>query len=376
MLAAGCWQATTVHFSYGGNWTGLFCTGGLMRVPPELAPGTYVFRSSTGFDGQFYRYLAHDPWSRKGLWSYLDDRLVRGRRILLPALAWLLAAGQSRYIDASYILTVLLCVFAGIYWLGRYAVFHGRHAAWGLGFLAVPATPISLDRLTVDVALLALCAGFAWYAKKRSTAGLCRVLVLAGLARETGLLLVAACCLFALFQRNWRRTLLFASTGVPALIWFQFAALHVTHGVRGPLYVPFWMRHYEGLGMFAKLFQPEDYPDFAPNVVRMVQTADAIALCGMVMGLVLAVWGLWRWRFDEEQWAALLFAGLALAMTAPSYWANVYGYGRPFAPLVFLVGLRAVAGGPLWMLAPAFLMDLRIGVQLAPQLSRIVRGLI
>jgi hypothetical protein len=378
MLAAGCWQAATVHFSYGGNWTALFCTGSLQRIPPELAQGTYVFGSSAGYDGQFYRYLAHDPWFRKGFWRYQDAPTLRCRRILLPALAWLLAAGRPRYIDAAYVLAILLSVFLGTYWLGRYAVFHGRHPAWGLGFLAVPATLISIDRLTVDVVLVALCAGFAWYVKKGSPGGLYVVLVLAGLARETGLLLVAACCLCAIFQRHWRRTLLFATTALPALIWFWcMPAVHVPGKVaHSPLYVPRWVYHYAGPGMVVKLFQPETYPGFAPLVVRLTQAADVVSLCGLLAALGLAAWGFWRWRFDEEQWATLLFVGLALAVGSPRYWANVFGYGRPFSPLVFLLGLRAVAGGPLWMLAPAVLMDLRIGVQLTPQVWRIVRGLL
>ena len=39
-LAVLAWQATTVHFNYGGNWTGLFCTGDYFPAPPELAAGT------------------------------------------------------------------------------------------------------------------------------------------------------------------------------------------------------------------------------------------------------------------------------------------------------------------------------------------------
>ena len=377
MLAAGCWQAATVHFSYGGNWTALFCTGGLQRIPPELAQGTYLFQSSRGYDGQFYRYLAHDPWSTRGLWMYQDNPMLRCRRVLVPAVAWLLVAGQDRFIDAAYVLVILLSVFLGIYWLGRYAVFHGRHPAWGLAFLVLPATLISIDRLTADVTLVALCAGLAWYVKKGSPAGLCVVLVLAGLTRETGLLLPAACCLCAISRRQWRRTLLFASTALPALIWFWFTDLHVARWVpHSPLYVPGWAYHPQGLGVVTKLFHPARYPGFAPYVLRLIQTADAISLCGLLAALGLAVWGFWRWRFDEEQWATLLFAGLALAIGAPGFWGDVFGYGRPFSPLVLLVGLRAVAGGPLWMLAPAVLMDARIGAQLAPQVWRIVRGLL
>jgi hypothetical protein len=376
MLAAGCWQAATVHFNYGGNWTGLFCTGSLERIPPEFSAGTYVFPDSHGYDGQFYRYMAHDPWFQRGLWRYQDSPMLRSRRILLPALAWLLAAGQDRFIDAAYVILILLSVFAGSYWLGRYAVLHGRHPAWGLAFLAVPATLISIDRLTVDVALLALCAGFAWYVKKGSLAGLCIVLALAGLTRETGFLLVAACVLCAMLRRQWRRALLFSATCAPALAWFWFTAQHVAGKItHSPLYVPRWLYRFAGGGVFAKLFEPSSYPGFPIYVARIVQAADTIALCGFILALGFALWGWWR-SFDEERCAALLFTLLALVLTDPGYWAEVYAYGRPFSPVVFFVGLRGIAGGPAATLAPAVLMDLRVGVQLTSQVWRILRGLL
>jgi len=46
----------TVHFSYGGNWTALYCTGALFKPPPdELRPEhIYIFANSNGYDGQVY----------------------------------------------------------------------------------------------------------------------------------------------------------------------------------------------------------------------------------------------------------------------------------------------------------------------------------
>ena len=42
-LAVLSWQAATVHFNYGGNWTALFMTGALHPVPPEMPGQTYIF---------------------------------------------------------------------------------------------------------------------------------------------------------------------------------------------------------------------------------------------------------------------------------------------------------------------------------------------
>jgi hypothetical protein len=376
VLLAGCWQAATVRFNYGGNWTALFCTGEAHTVPPELAARTYIFKASTGFDGQFYRYIAHDPWLQKGWSKYQDAPKLRYRRILVPGLAWLLAAGQSRYIDAAYNSVILFSLFFGIYWLSRYAVFHGRSPAWGLGFLLVPGTLISIDRLTVDIALVALCSGLVWYVRKDSPGRIYLVLVLAGLARETGLLLTGACCLHALWNRRWRQAMVYATAALPALLWYGFVATHAApmHASRGGL-VPRWFFQYPLVGILMKLFQPEHYP-FGPLLARGIQALDAIALGGLLLALGLAVWGLRKGRWDQEHWATLAFLALTLAVSTPGFWRNVYSYARPFSPLVFLVGLRALSGGSLWALAPILMMDLRVAAQWAPQLWGVLRGLL
>jgi hypothetical protein len=381
VVAAFIWQATTVHFNYGGNWTGLFWTGDARPVPPELAANTYVFKSGTGYDGQFYRYVAHDPWFQKGLWKYHDAARWRSWRILVPALAWLVAGGQSRYIDAAYMAVILLFVGLGTYWLGRYAASYGRHPAWGLGFLLLPATLISIDRLTIDIALAALCAGFVWYSRRESTVGLYAVLVLAGLARETGLLLVAAACLYELWNRRWRRAALFATAALPVLVWLRIVTVQTAHPHRlirgyylGGLAAP-WFFQYPLVGIIMALFRAEPYP-VKPPLLQVVQAVDVLALCGFLFALALAVWGLWRRRLDREQWVALCFVALALVLSVPGYWRHVYSYGRPLSPLLFVVGLRAFAGARWWVLVPILLMDVRMAVQMSPQFLGILRGLL
>jgi hypothetical protein len=376
VVATGSWQAATVHFNYGDKWTALFCTGDHYPIPPELAAGTYIFRSSWGYDGEFYRNIAHDPWFQKGWSKYLDAARLRHARILVPGLAWLLAAGQAQYVDAAYVAIVLLCVYLGVYWLSRYAVAHARSPAWGLGILLVPGTLISIDRMTVDIALIALCAGFVWHLKRESAVGLYAVLVLAGLARETGLLLTAACCLQALWMRRWRQALLWATSALPALAWYAFVATQSPHAqTRAGGLVPRWLFQYPLVGIVMKLFQPESYP-FSPALNRAIQAVDAIALCGLLLALGLAVWSLRKRPFQEEQWATLAFVALALVVSAPGFMRNVYGYGRPLSPLVFLVGLPALRGGSPWLLAPMLMLDLRVALQWVPQLQGILRGLL
>src|SRR5205807_4474912 len=113
------------------NWTALFCTGAKAQVPPQLASATYRFANSAGYDGQMYRYVAHDPLARFGFKEYIDAPLLRYSRILIPALAFALAAGRQESIDNSYIAVVAIFVLAGSYWLSRWAAVEKLHPAWG-----------------------------------------------------------------------------------------------------------------------------------------------------------------------------------------------------------------------------------------------------
>ncbi len=381
VLAVGCWQTATVHFNYGGNWTALFCTGSRFPVPPELAAGTYTFHNSSGYDGQFYRYVAHDPWFQKGWRGTYDAPAHRYGRILVPALAWLLAGGQFHYIDAAYLAVVLLCAGCGIYWLGRYVAFHGRNPAWGLGFLLIPGTLVSIDRLTVDIALIALCAAWVWYLQSDSPVRLYLVLVLAGLTRETGLLLAGACCLHALRERRWRKAALYATAALPSLVWWRIVAANVVGyvEVNAPVHPfhmgrhPWWFYTRPLVGIVKAMFRLQRYGSdpFAP----VFQALDCVALFGFLLAAGLAVWDLRKGRLDQRQWAATGFVALMMAVSLPGFWRDIHGYARPFSPLLLLVALPAVTGSP-WLLAPIILADLRIAAQWTPQLLGILRGLL
>lgn len=375
-LLAGCWQAATVHFNYRGNWTALFCTGSQFPVPPELAAGTYTFQGSNGYDGQFYRYVAHDPWFQKGWSRYCDQPVLRRVRITLPALAWILAAGQDRAIDAAYIGVVLLSIGAGIYWLARYVAAQGGKAAWGLMFLLIPGTLISIDRLTIDIALIALTAAWVWYIRSDCAVGLYIVLVLAGLTRETGLLLTGACCVHALRDRRWRKAALYATAALPAAAWYSVVVAHVgLANFRGAGPHPWWFYFRLLAGIVQRMFQLNHYP-FGPVLNHAIQALDIVALCGMLLATALAVWVVLRkGRLERQRWGVAGFLALLLSLNMGGFWKDAYSYARPFSPLLLLLGLGA-ATGSRWLLAPVILIDLRIAAQYAPQFWGILRGLL
>jgi hypothetical protein len=374
------WQFLTIHYNRGGNWTALFLIGSNIPAPPELAPGTYRFPGS-GYDGEFYRYVAHDPLTQRGYARYIDAPALRYQRLLIPGLAFLLAAGRQAWIDRAYIAAIALFVFLGAYWLSRWAVPSGAHPAWALAFLLVPSTLISMDRMTVDVATAAFTLAFAVYWRSGEEWKLFGVLLLACLVRETGLLLVAGLCLFELSNRRFGRALRWALAALPMFLWYAF--IRAQFGEKAHFSIPLWLA--DGFSLFARLFRPPRYP-LPPIEEAIARSADVLALAAILLAAVLAMVIFLRAHpFAHPRGplalSGLLFAALVFAFSGDAYWIDVNSYARLLSPLLILIALPAIAPEagqriPLWLgLLPAIVVDLRLGIEFTSEIGGVLRGL-
>jgi hypothetical protein len=364
-------QSLTVYGNYRGNWTGLFCTGSAVRLPPELEPFSYR-SSSDGYDGQYYRIVAYDPFFVRGFHAFVDSPALRYRRILVPLLAYVLAAGQPFLLDASYVLVIAAFAAAGVFWSARWAASHGSHPAWGLGFLLLPAAVTSADRLTIDVATAALTVAAIHYAAAERFAPMWAALAAAVLSRETALVLVAAACLYYLWVRRWKLAVLAATSAVPALLWYAFAHRKLTAAGSGSPGVPAWIGVRPQLGIGRALFDPPDYP-FTPAAALLAQSLDTLALAGMAVALLMAAYLLAVRRRELPALFAACHLPLFLVVNRFYFWETVYGYGRLFTPL--LIGLL-LCGGKRWRTAaamPVLFIDARLAFEISPQILGLFR---
>ncbi|SRR5579883_154665 len=350
LLALGL-VCASVQFRFHGNWTGLFCVGAQERIPPNLRARLFVFPESSGYDGQFYYYIACDPF-RQGYANYLDAPQLRYRRILVPLGAWALGLGNPAAIPFAYVAIVLLSVLLGAYWTGRFT----NRPRWGLGFLCLPAVLISLDRMVVDGTMAALTAGFAVYSTRQRGWKLYVVLALGALVRETGFLLAAAFCLWVLWERQWRRALWFATAVIPSLLWTAFIDSRIP-SERIPAFT--WLPLRTWIEAF---LHPLTYPAL-PIPSWLLPALDRLGLIGGLAAIVFSV----RTGKGPVRVAAVLFGALAAWHGLPGTWLDGYGYTRSFGPLFLLVALD---GNPI----PAALPLPRVLLQLAGQFARAMFG--
>ena len=366
-LLVFAWTAARIHYAFGGNWTAVFCTGTKFPGPPDLDAGTYRFPDA-GYDGQFYRYLAHDPFLQRGYSRYVDSPQLRFRRVLVPAAAWLAGFGQRRWIDPAYIAVEMLFLSLGAYWCARLQVRRGRSPFWGLLFVVVPATVASSDRMLVDGPLTALFAGFWLYCEEQRWGRVWVLAMLAALTRETGLLLVGALVTDRLLHRDWRRAAWFASSGIPAVAWYAYLAARLPHdgSAASMLALP-------GLGLLRRLLWFRPYPD--PLVQLAFRVTDILAVLGLAISIVVAARWLLARRLGPVTLCVGLFAALALLLGAPVM-SEAFAFGRPVSPLLLWIMIEAVSRKRWIALAPPLLVTLSVSTVLVRPLVAVVKGLI
>jgi hypothetical protein len=285
--------------------------------------------------------------------------------------AFLLAGTRQTAVDAAYIAVVLFAIFMGVYWTSVYSVAQGCHYAWGLIFLATPAALTSIDRMLTDGLLTALFAGLLVYAGRNDARKIYVVVMLAALTRETGMLMVAGVAGAEFLHKRYRRGWMFATAGVPALLWYGFVSLHVTSGKES--YLAEYL-NFPGAAMIGRLLKVRQFTD--PVMHLVIPVLDLLSLLGLIASMALALY--WGWSSRPEAVAITIGLLVALALVAynPAVLIESYAYSRPSSPLLLFVMLRAIAGGAWWGLAPPLLVTGGVAIFFINPLLTVLKGLL
>jgi hypothetical protein len=294
----------------------------------------------------------------------MDSPALRYRRILVPALAWAAALGRDSAVHAAYFAVILGFVFLGVYWLARAMELHGRHPAWGLMFALTPAALVSMDRMTVDVALAALTAGFALYTERWK---LLVILASAALVRETGFLLIAGYALFVITRRQWANLIWTTLAALPAGLWYVYVNRHTP-----PEPVAAVASLIPLAGWIERVAHPAVYPLTRWQALAAVEL-DYVALLGVALMLGHAAWLAWVRRWDARAAAIYVFAAAIVFLGSRSVWEDAFGFGRVVTPLMVLLAVEDAR--PRLAFAPAVLVDARIGLNFLKQIIGVARGL-
>ena len=327
-----------------------------------------IFPRGYGYDGQFYHAMAHDPLVRGDSWRFMDDARLRYRRILVPLSAWLLALGRDRFVDAAYDGVLAAAVFLGAWAFGGLARLRDRSAAWGAGFLLIPATVISLDRMTPDVALASLTAALP-LAVQTERRGLAFVVsMLAPLVRETGWLVLLGYGASLVLQRRWRHAGVVTLAALPAAAWYVYVHRSFPSHPYPLLAVPL-------AGLWSAAMHPQDAASQAA-LAPLMRLFGLLALAGMLLAFA---WAAVLWRRDPHgalPITGLLFALVGIFVQRPDHWLAAHDYGRVYSPLFVVLALYALTRGTAWPLLPLGLVWARLALEMRGEVLGVVRGIL
>lgn len=339
-------------------------------MPPALTSGAWIFPGSKGYDGQYYRVVAHDPWMQTDMQLAVDAQ-HRFDRILLPAAAWLVALGRQSWIDTSYIVLVLASLFAGTWFTSMWATLENRAVWCGFGFLLLPGVVITLSRMTVDITEYACFAAALYFWRRNFWIGCWIAGAAAFLTRDLGLILIVALVGMSLVQRVWRRAALFATAAIPAALWIFWVSLAMkSHQVAHPptlALIPKWAFRTPVLGVFLAIANPPNYP-LAGWLKPATQWLDGISIAGVMIAAFATVAEVKRRPFRLESALCVLYAVLFLMTSTRGFWNDNFSYPRAFTPLLGLVAWQNMNSFSAWAFLPWICVLLRVCWQLGPQL--------
>jgi hypothetical protein len=172
VLISGMVLKEEAHHRGGYQPTNLIQVSRHFAKDPRWVPrGAVLQREAFGYDGQFFLYMAQDPWATHGAWVNLDAPAYRYQRMLYPLLLNLLSGGDKERLPALMLAANLLFVLAAFVVMGLLAARLGAPWPWALFFLcgygliqpAYLGLSEPLANLLLVLSLYALSVGALWW---------------------------------------------------------------------------------------------------------------------------------------------------------------------------------------------------------------------
>ncbi len=288
--------------------------GRVYAEPSLLLPGQPL-SSKYGTDGQFYFYIAQDPFLRNHRTAPTLDNSLRYRRILYPLLAWALSLGQPAWVPYSLmLLNVAACT--GVVGACALAARRAGRSPYAALIVAIfPGLWIPLLRDLTEPLQLCLAA----WAMLIDSAGL---LFLSSLAKETTAIVQLGEAVRNLARRRLlpagRHLFFLGVLGVWALLAFRFVHAHEsTLGghLLDPPGAPF-------LELLRATALPARYLFLVPavmlcllSVVRLVWVRDRYALGAALYAAVGLAAGTDTWNDPLAYYRVIALSGVLVFMS-------------------------------------------------------------
>ena len=179
----------------------------------------------TGYDGQFYYRFALNPFDwHATAYGITVDHNYRYTRIGYSLVAYIISlGGHGRLLPTVLVVINLICVGLMAWLGGKFARESGRHALWGLLFVAYCGLAISVGRDTSEpLADACMLGGLLAYRHSRYVPA--ALLMAYGVFTNEPILVVPVALAVTRLYQFWRRR---AGPGRPDLVWVLPGAVYV-----------------------------------------------------------------------------------------------------------------------------------------------------
>jgi hypothetical protein len=305
---------------------------------------------SQGYDGQFYYRFARDPFNwNPTAYGITVDHNYRYTRIGYSLVAWIVSlGGNARVLPTVLVVINLICVGLLAYLGARLARESGRHALWGLAFVAYMGLVISVGRDTSEpLADACMLAGILAYRHRRYVwAAL--FMAYAVFTNEPILVLPVAFALVRLYQ-IWKKRV---KPGLPDLVWVLPGAVYVILQIAEKAFVKGKSGGVSdvtsNLTLPFRALVPGVYRDLVKSSWTHLGLYDYNLIEFIALAIIIVA-GLLVIRAAkvslEEKAAFVGFVLVEIVLASGQFWDSTFGDGRTYID-AFLLGVLMLLATP------------------------------
>ncbi len=226
IAAVFLWILFLFSFKVNKNITGFMVIGDYFKAPQIWTAETLIHKGSVGYDGQFYYYIAHDPFILGQNYDHIDFPAYRYQRIIYPLATWLLSFGQPPLIPWMMVAVNLLGILLGTWFFILILKHFGLSPWYGLFYPASWGFLLCLLRsLPEPLAMTFTVIAVFFYIKGKPFQQIIS-LSLAGLTQETTLLVSMAFLFYFFGKKDFRKSLYMLFPLLTFFFWQLYLYAH------------------------------------------------------------------------------------------------------------------------------------------------------
>lgn len=299
-----------------------------------------LFRGISDYDGQFYYFMAYDPFlnrfkdNPRKYRLMLDSPPYRYGRIGFSLLTKIFSLDQPQLYPRTMMLLILFSHFFGAFFLVKIIHFFQQSIFWAFLYILIPGFLSSLHyALPESIATAFLLAGFYFFLKEKPWVS-ASLLACSFLIRETGAILALAIILFELFKKkNFKNTMILGLSFIPVLAWRCFLTMRLfpEYGWETFFYSPndFSFPFSGFVELYKKILGNEYIKNLIPSAAFY-----PVILTGIFL---FSLYFLWT-RRDSLGLAFFLFSLIAVLLNYEKIWVHIdNGVRGTYEAFLFLI---------------------------------------